>query len=48
LGDIGDEYSIHVIRRALQDPDLVVRERALEALEEFDNDAAFHALFPPD
>jgi len=48
LGDIGDEQSVQMISRALQDPDLMVRERALEALEEFDNDAAFHALYPPD
>jgi HEAT repeat protein len=37
-----------VIQQALHDPDPTVRERALEVIEEINDDAAFRALYPPD
>jgi len=48
LGDIGDDRSIGVIQQALQDPDPTVRERALEVINEINDDAAFRALYPPE
>lgn len=36
------------VRRALADPDETVRQQALETLEDMDDDAMFHALFPPE
>jgi len=38
---------VSVIQQALQDPDEMVRERALEVIDEINDDAAFRALFPP-
>jgi HEAT repeat protein len=37
-----------VIQQALQDPDPEVRERALEVIDEINDEAAFRVLFPPD
>ena len=45
LGDFGDTRSRDIIQDALSDPDPGVRRRAVEILEELDDEAMFRALF---
>lgn len=47
LGDLGGDLSRARIERALSDPNPYVRERALDIIEELDDEALFHALYPP-
>jgi len=42
-----EDYSVSMIQQALQDPDERVRERAIEVIDEINDDAAFRALYPP-
>lgn len=48
LGGLDAPAGRAYVRRALEDPDETVRQAALEALEDMDDDAMFHALFPPE
>jgi len=47
LADIGDSRSINIISEALRDIDPEVRQRAVEMLDQLNDDAFFHALYPP-
>jgi HEAT repeat protein len=46
LGDLNGSHAVNIISQALRDPDPEVRERATELLEELNDDALFHALYP--
>ena len=48
IGNLPASASRQLLRRAFDDPDETVRQAALDVLDELDDDALFHAVFPPD
>lgn len=45
--ELGDSQSVNIISDALRDPDPQVGKRAAELLDQLNDDALFHALYPP-